>query len=204
MGGDPVPYCSRRLARRSSPPRRRRIADHLLERGEIRPGQQPDIVAVVAGDDRILQQRRRGRERGDAQAAGVHPFPVESLKSSLRDVEYDALERIIRVGQPRASPPEKPSSSNASLVRSGRPTYRGTRWGRARHLGLPPAGTNLSVTPGRQADHAGALDEAMAGGRAARGLGRAQLEIIGTRRPVTRIESASSRPRDPARARRPA
>ena len=61
-------------------------------------GEKPDLVAVVAGHHRVLDQRRHRRERREAQPADVHPGSRAQLEV-LGDaaVEDDALRRIARI-----------------------------------------------------------------------------------------------------------
>src|SRR3979411_2476177 len=71
-------------------------ADELLASGRTEPTEQRDGRAVRARDDRILQHRRAGRERADAQSPDMHPGPGRELEILGEPaVEHDALLAIV-------------------------------------------------------------------------------------------------------------
>ena len=101
-----------------------RLAGDLLRRAHVRPREQPDVVAVVAADDGVHQQRRGGGERRDPQVADGHERAGQQLEVlDHAAVEHEPLVRVVR--RPRACPASpvryQPSSSNALRVCSASP-----------------------------------------------------------------------------------
>ncbi len=85
---------ARKLGQRSL-----RAEQRMAARG-IEPGQDGDELAVLAGDDRVLQDRRGGGERGDPQPADVHPGSGGELEVLRQpSVERDALAGIGRIDE---------------------------------------------------------------------------------------------------------
>ena len=69
-------------------------------RGGAQEDERADLVAVVAGDHRILDQRVAGGDQLDADRAGVDPGAGRELEI-LGDaaIENDALRRIVGIGE---------------------------------------------------------------------------------------------------------
>ena len=75
-----------------------RIAEQVARRGDVRPCEQRDVIAVVAADHGVLQQRRGRVQRGDAGLAGEHPGAGHQLEVlGQAAVEYESLGRIVGV-----------------------------------------------------------------------------------------------------------
>ena len=61
--------------------RRRFVAaDELAAAGRVEPGQHADRVAILAGDDRVLQRRRGCSEHADAKRSDRDPSSGSQLE----------------------------------------------------------------------------------------------------------------------------
>src|SRR5262249_59164501 len=104
---DRLPYvlAQRRMARKLA--ERRTAAGELVTAGGVEPGQHADRRAILAGNDGVLQRRRGGGERADAQHTDRDPGAGGELEVlGQTSVENDALPRIGGGGQtPGGTPP---------------------------------------------------------------------------------------------------
>ncbi len=145
--------------------------------GQAREDQKPDLVAVVAGDDGILDHRRAGGDGGDTQRADRNPGAGAELEV-LADaaVEFEAARRRRRIREPhRVAGAVEPVFVERGAGEFGLAPVTGRDVGAA-HADFEPValGHELHRAPRqRQADIAGALERVVDMRRRRRGLGRA-------------------------------